>query len=119
MEAGGGLPRGPAGVSGALHILILRFPFSDGAATPQGVPPSSPPLPPAPQPPAMTSEEVRTLFLHADQRLREDMLVVTCSGARLAEVRICVDADLEPRSCGRGNRMQCPRDTPLRIPWSR
>lgn len=71
------------------------------------------------QPPTMTSEEVRTLFLRADPRLREDMLVVTCSGARLAEVRICVDADLEPRSCGRGNRMQCPRGTPLRIPWSR
>ena len=71
------------------------------------------------QPPAMTSEQVRTLFLRADPRLHKDMLVVTCSGARLAEVRICVDDQLEPRTCGRGNRMQCPRDTPLRIPWSR
>lgn len=71
------------------------------------------------RPAAMTADDVRRLFLRADARLREDMLVVTCSGTRLSEVRICVGADLEPRSCGRGNRMQCPRDTPLRIPWSR
>lgn len=71
------------------------------------------------RPPAMTSEEIRTSFLRADPRLRKDMLVVTCSGGRLAEVRVCVDDDLEPRPCGRGIRMQCPRDTPLRIPWSR
>jgi ribonuclease T2 len=71
------------------------------------------------QPPGMSSEEIRTLFLRADSRLRKDMLVVTCSASRLAEVRVCVDEDLEPRSCGRGIRMQCPRDTPLRIPWRR
>ncbi|MCB1578617.1 MAG: ribonuclease T2 [Xanthomonadales bacterium] len=71
------------------------------------------------RPPAMTAEDVRSLFLRANPRLREDMLVVTCSAARLAEVRICVDTNLEPRTCGRGNRMQCPRSTPLRIPWSR
>jgi ribonuclease T2 len=65
---------------------------------------------------AMNAEDIRAAFLRADPRLRENMLAVTCHSGRLAEVRVCVDDALEPRTCGRGVRMRCPRDVPLRIP---
>lgn len=65
---------------------------------------------------SMTADDVRDAFLRADSRLSANMLAVTCHSGRLAEVRVCVDASLEPRACGRGVDMRCPRDVALRIP---
>ena len=67
----------------------------------------------------MTARDVGAAFVRANPGLREDMLGVICHGRDLAEVRICVDTDLEFRTCGRGVRTRCPRDAPLRIPAAR
>lgn len=76
-------------------------------------------LVPGAQPEAMTAHDVRSAFVEANPGMHADMIGVTCAGRDLAEVRICVDKDLAPRKCGRGVRMSCPRERPLRIPLSR
>ena len=71
------------------------------------------------KPPAMTANAVRSAFVDANPGMQEDMLGVSCDGRDLSEVRICVDKELNPRSCGRGVRMSCPRERTIRIPASR
>ena len=66
--------------------------------------------------PHMTAAEIGSAFVRANPGLRSDMFGVICRGADLAEVRICVDTDLDFRRCGRGVRTRCPRDAALRIP---
>lgn len=70
-------------------------------------------------PPSMTAEDVRSAFVAANPDLQADMLGVSCRGNSLAEVRICLDTDLQPRQCGRGVGMRCPRTVALRIPLIR
>ena len=67
----------------------------------------------------MTANAVRSAFVDANPGMQEDMLGVSCDGRDLSEVRICVDKELNPRSCGRGVRMSCPRERTIRIPASR
>jgi ribonuclease T2 len=74
--------------------------------------------PPA-QPPSMSADDVSAAFVRANPGLGPNMLSVNCSSRDLAEVRICVDTDLQPRACGSGVRTRCPRDLPLRIPLVR
>lgn len=69
--------------------------------------------------PRMSAEDVRQAFVQANPGLRPDMLAVTCNSATLSEVRVCLDGDLKPRSCGKGVKMQCAHDGELRIPLAR
>lgn len=78
-----------------------------------------PPLTATARPPAMTAEDVRSAFVDANPGLQATMLGVSCHGNSLAEVRICLDVDLQPRQCGRGVGMRCPRKAVLRIPLIR
>lgn len=71
------------------------------------------------RPPAMNADAISAAFVKANPGLRSNMLGVICSGHDLAEVRICVDNDLNPRACGNGVRTRCPRNTTLRIPLIR
>ncbi len=71
------------------------------------------------KPPSMTAEELRSAFVLANPDLQPDMLGVSCRGNALAEVRICLDTDLKPRSCGLGIGMRCPRNVALHIPLIR
>ncbi len=67
----------------------------------------------------MTAEEVRAAFVDANPGMHNDMIAVSCHAETLSEVRVCVDENLEVRACGRGVRMQCPRERTLRIPLIR
>ncbi len=69
--------------------------------------------------PSMSAEDVRTAFVEANPGMQSDMLAVSCHADTLSEIRICVDANLAVRTCGRGVRMQCPRGKALRIPLIR
>jgi ribonuclease T2 len=46
-------------------------------------------------------------FVAANPNLRAADFVVQCNGRYLREVRICLDRDLKPRSCGRDVRDRC------------
>jgi ribonuclease T2 len=73
-------------------------------------------LSPSAKPVALGADALRRAFLDANPQLARDGLAVICHSGKLAEVRICVDTELQPRPCGRGVRMQCPRESPVRIP---
>ena len=92
------------------------FDLADRAFAAIRIPPS---LTATTKPSAMTAEDVRSAFVDVNPGLRRDMLGVSCRGHALAEVRICMDNDLQPRQCGRGVGMRCPRNTELRIPLIR
>lgn len=54
-------------------------------------------------------------FLTANPDLEADGVTVTCRDGALAEVRICLTRDLEPRSCAPDTRRDCRSDR-LRVP---
>jgi ribonuclease T2 len=66
----------------------------------------------------LTAERIASQFQSANPQLPEGAMTVFCSHAELSEVRVCLTRNLEPRSCGRGVRSNCPR-VPLSIPASR
>ncbi|MEP6882575.1 MAG: ribonuclease T2 [Dokdonella sp.] len=70
-------------------------------------------------PPPMTADDLRAAFVDANPGMQSDMLALSCHADTLSEIRICVDANLAVRTCGRGVRMQCPRGKALRIPLIR
>lgn len=43
---------------------------------------------------------VEDAFLEANPGLRREMVTVTCQSGAIAEVRVCLTKDLEPRRCG-------------------
>ena len=92
------------------------FELADRAFSSINIPPT---LVAGARPAPMTANQVRSAFVEANPGMEEDMLGVSCDGRDLSEVRICVDKELNPRSCGRGIRMSCPRERPIRIPASR
>ena len=92
------------------------FDLADRAFAAIRIPPS---LTATAKPPPMTAEDVRSAFVDANPGLQRDMLGVSCRGNSLAEVRICLDDNLQPRQCGRGVGMHCPRKTEIRIPLIR
>jgi len=65
---------------------------------------------------SLHADELRRAFVDANPGIAADGLAIICHSGKLAEVRICVDDELKPRSCGRGVRMQCPREKEVRIP---
>jgi ribonuclease T2 len=54
--------------------------------------------------------EVETAFVKANPGLTEGGIAVACDNKRLTEVRICVNRDLQFRSCDETDRRACRRD---------
>lgn len=54
--------------------------------------------------PAAVVEEA---FLEANPGMTPDMVTVTCTAGRIAEVRVCLTKDLEPRDCGADAARDC------------
>ncbi|MGB0132864.1 ribonuclease T2 family protein [Dokdonella sp.] len=92
------------------------FELSDRAFASIRIPPA---LQPTARPGPMDAEDIRQAFVDANPALQTDMLGVSCKSGKFSEVRICVDMDLQPRRCGTGVGMHCPRNVPLRIPLAR
>jgi ribonuclease T2 len=59
----------------------------------------------------LSVEQILGEFISANPGLNKDSLSLRCSGSELEEVRVCVDKQLKPMSCGKGVRTQCGRDT--------
>lgn len=66
-------------------------------------------------PPQLSAREVNSAFVEANPGLSTNAIQVACTGNRLSEVRICADADLSVRACGKLSRSRCPAGI-LRIP---
>jgi len=67
---------------------------------------------------SLSAAQIHEAFRVANPQLPADGLVISCRGAELAEVRVCLGRDLGLRSCGRGVRDSCPA-VALRVPASR
>jgi ribonuclease T2 len=59
----------------------------------------------------LSVEKILGEFTAANPALPASSLTLRCSGGELEEVRVCVDLQLKPRSCGAGVRTQCGRDS--------
>lgn len=92
------------------------FALADRAFASIAIPPA---LQATARPGPMTAEDIRQAFINANPAFDAGMIGVSCKSGKFSEVRICVDRDLQPRECGKGVGMQCPRDVPLRIPLVR
>jgi ribonuclease T2 len=64
------------------------------------------------QPASFSPDALRALFLDANPELSPDMLVFTCDGRRLDEVRLCLDRQGAPRRCAADVRARQCRSTP-------
>jgi ribonuclease T2 len=58
----------------------------------------------------VTPDEVEDAFAKANPGLSRAGIAVTCGGARLSEVRICMSKDLRFRDCAEIDRRACRRD---------
>jgi ribonuclease T2 len=59
----------------------------------------------------LSVDQILGEFVAANPGLNRDSLSLRCSGNELEEVRVCVDKQLKPMTCGKGVRTQCGRDT--------
>ncbi|MEO7916215.1 MAG: ribonuclease T2 [Dokdonella sp.] len=66
-------------------------------------------------PPRLSARDIANEFAQSNPGLSDETIQVTCTGERLSEVRVCANADLMPRRCGKLSRSLCPGG-PLRIP---
>ncbi len=57
---------------------------------------------------SLSAAEIRGAFHAANPGLPVDGMVVSCRGAELSEVRVCLSRGLELITCGRGVRSSCP-----------
>ena len=66
-------------------------------------------------PPQLSARDIVGQFRAANPGLSSDAIQVMCTGAGLSEVRVCANADLSSRACGKLSRSRCPAGV-LRIP---
>jgi ribonuclease T2 len=71
------------------------------------------------QPVKTTSDALHAAFARANPGLKDDMLTLHCSRGQLFEVRVCLDRDLAPRSCGKRLQSRCPASATFELPASR
>src|SRR6202163_4271197 len=62
------------------------------------------------EPKTVAPDEIEDAFIKVNPGLSTSAIAVTCSGARLSEVRICMSKDLQFRSCEEIDRRACRRD---------
>jgi len=56
---------------------------------------------------SLTVEQVEKLFIAANPGMERKGLAVVCRGRQAAEVRVCLDRDLNFRACARDVRPRC------------
>jgi ribonuclease T2 len=61
-------------------------------------------------PKTVAPADIEDAFIKANPGLNSSAIAVTCNKARLSEVRICMDKDLQFRSCDEIDRRACRRD---------
>ena len=71
------------------------------------------------EPVKTTSDDLHAAFARANPALEDDMLTLHCSRGQLFEVRVCLDKDLAPRSCGKRMQSRCPATATFELPASR
>ncbi|MEM9031486.1 MAG: ribonuclease T, partial [Pseudomonadota bacterium] len=59
------------------------------------------------EPVTLSASVVEAAFLEDNPDLEADGITVTCAAGQIAEVRICLDRNLDPRTCGRDVRRDC------------
>jgi ribonuclease T2 len=55
----------------------------------------------------LPAQVVEAAFLEANPDLTPDMITITCRDGRIAEARICLTRDLDPRLCAPDSRRDC------------
>lgn len=65
------------------------------------------------EPVKLPASVVEEAFLKANPGLEPDMITITCKGARIQEVRLCLTKELEPRDCGADVVTDCTLDRAL------
>lgn len=55
----------------------------------------------------LPAQVVEDAFAEANPGLTDDRMEITCAGEMIAEVRICLTRDLQPRDCGLDVRRDC------------
>ncbi|SIT84221.1 ribonuclease T2 family protein [Pontibaca methylaminivorans] len=68
------------------------------------------------KPVRLPASVVEEAFLKANPGITADMLSVTCRGDLIAEVRLCLTRELEPRACGRDVARDCALSRALMLP---
>jgi ribonuclease T2 len=68
------------------------------------------------EPKTIAPADVEDAFVKANPGLSSDAVAVTCDRTRLSEVHICLNKDLQFRSCEEIDRRACRRDTVLMPP---
>jgi len=66
--------------------------------------------------PDLTQEEIEGEFLKANRWLKPNIIVVSCRGQELLDVRICFGRDLFPRSCGPNEQQRICRTGTVIVP---
>jgi ribonuclease T2 len=64
----------------------------------------------------LPAQVVEDAFMAGNPGLTDEMMTVTCAGDMIAELRICLTRDLEPRSCGADVRRDCTASRALMEP---
>lgn len=62
-----------------------------------------------------TPQALEDLILAANPRLTDSMLTLTCKDGQLAELRLCLTPDLQPRDCPKGVDRDCSARS-IRVP---
>lgn len=62
-----------------------------------------------------TAKDIAAQFTAANPNFPEHAVVASCSGPELAEVRICLDKDLNPQACGTSVKSNCGQRS-VRVP---
>jgi ribonuclease T2 len=68
------------------------------------------------EPKMVTPDEVEEAFVKANPGLSSSAIAVTCDARRLSEVRICINKELQFRSCEEVDRRACRREKVLMPP---
>jgi len=63
------------------------------------------------EPKTIAPTEIEDAFVKANPGLNNDAIAVTCDRTRLSEVRICLNKDLQFRSCPEIDQRACRRDS--------
>jgi ribonuclease T2 len=67
----------------------------------------------------MTRDDMLAAFKRANTRLTDTMMSLHCSRGELVEIRVCLDKNLAPRSCGKRMQSRCPATATFSLPASR
>jgi ribonuclease T2 len=67
----------------------------------------------------LPQEEIEAEFLKANPWLKPNMIVVSCRGLDLLDVRICFGRDLFPKSCGPNEERRVCRASTVTVPAAR